>query len=325
MAIKKAEKLNLATLARKYSEEPAAWKFVESVRWPDGPVCPHCGTVNEAYFLKPQNGDRKTRKGSVSYRRLYKCAACRKPFSVLIGTVMEDSHIPLSKWLLAIHLLCAGKNGVASFELHRTLGIARKSAWHMTQRIRVAMAPARGDKLNGVIEADETYLGGLSKNMHARQREEQIQGRGTVGKTPVVSIVQRGGDVRSQVMGDVNGETVKQQLRANADTQSVLNTDTSPVYNEVGKMFAEHKSVNHGAGEYVRGDATTNTVEGFFGQFKPSIRGTYRHVSQKHTQAYAEEFDFRYNTRYINDGDRTVRAIEQTRGKRLTYRDLVGK
>src|SRR5579872_280330 len=161
--------LNLSTLAKQYSDEEAAWLYLEQTRWSDGPICPHCGTVHHAYYLAPKSGTRTTRKGNTTYRRLWKCGDCRKQFSVLVGTIFEDSHIPLSKWLLAYYLLCAGKNGVAALELSRILGIAYSSAWFMAHRIRFAMARTDGsEKLSGTVEADETYIGGRAHGKRGR-------------------------------------------------------------------------------------------------------------------------------------------------------------
>jgi len=311
-----AATLTLSIIAKRYSDENEAYLFVESLRWPNGPICPHCGLVGEGTYLAPKDGPRMTRTGKVSNRRVWQCNECRKQFSVLIGTIFEDSRIPLSKWLLGIHLMCAGKNGVAAIELKRQLGIAERSAWFMAHRIRYAMAHENFDKpLEGTIEADETYVGGKA---HGKR------GRGAANKTPVVSLVERGGKVRSRVVTNVNGKNIKEVLQGNVSPDATLMTDAFQVYTEPGKMFAAHEVVDHGKGEYVRGDAHTNTAEGFFSQFKRSLDGTHHHVSAKHLHRYASEFDFRYNSREMTDGERTVLAIEQTAGKRLQYRQTTG-
>jgi len=308
-----ATTLNLSTIAKRYSDEGEAYLFVESLRWPHGPICPHCGIVGEATYLAPKDGHRTTRTGKVSNRRLWQCNECRKQFSVLIGTIFEDSRISLSKWLLGIHMMCAGKNGVAAIELHRQLGITERSAWFMAHRIRYAMAHESFDKpLEGTVEADETYVGGKA---HGKR------GRGAANKTPVVSLVERGGKVRSRVVTNVNGKNIKEVLQGNVSPDATLMTDAYQVYTEPGKMFAAHEVVDHGTGEYVRGDAHTNTAEGYFSQFKRSLDGTHHHVSAKHLHRYTGEFDFRYNSREMTDGERTVLAIGQTAGKRLRYRD----
>mgnify|MGYP001162076322 CR=1 FL=1 len=318
-----ADELNLSTLAQ-FSDEAEAYKFLESIRWPNGePVCPHCGVVGHAYFLQPKDGERKTRTGRETKRRVWKCGSCRKQFSVLVRTVFEDSKVPLHKWLLAFYLLCSNKNGTASFELHRTLNVDRKTAWFMTMRIRYAMErqPLVG-MLTGIVEADETYIGGKAQNMHAAQRRERITGTGGKDKTAVVSLIQRGGDVRSQVLqGTVSGKTLAPILREHIDPQTRLMTDSFGGYADVGKEFASHETVNHSKDEYVRGDVYTNLAEGYFSQLKRSIDGTHHHVSAVHLDRYLAEFDFRYNTRDLKDGERTIKAIKQTTGKRLHYRD----
>lgn len=305
--------LNLSTIAKQYADEEAAWLFFESIRWPNGPVCPHCGVVGTAYYLAPKDGNRKTSTGKASYRRVWKCADCREKFSVLVGTVFEDSKVPLSKWLLAFHMMCAGKNGVAALELQRTLGVTYKTAWFMAHRIRYAMDQGPlGTLLTGTVEADETYVGGKVPGK---------RGRGAANKTPVVSLVERGGKVRSRVVTNVTGKNVKEVLQANVSPDATLMTDAYGVYAKPGKMFAAHEVVDHGKGEYVRGEAHTNTVEGFYSQLKRSLDGTHHHVSAKHLNRYVGEFDFRYNNRTVTDGERTVEAVRKSAGKRLQYRD----
>jgi len=270
------------------------------------------------------NGYRKTRTGRTTYRRVWKCADCRQQFSVLVGTIFEDSKIPLSKWLIAIHMLCQGKNGVSAHELHRTLDITYKSAWFMAHRIRYAMAHpplvdqlaavADEDKLDGIVEAHETYIGGKAKGK---------RGRGAANKTPVVTLVERNGEARSQVMEHVTGKNIKEVLHSQVSTSARLMTDELPVYVEPGKGFASHETVQHGKGEYVRGDAHINTAEGYFSQLKRSIDGTHHHVSAFHLHRYLSEFDYRYNTRKIEDSDRTKKAIRMTSGKRLMYQQPI--
>lgn len=317
--------LTISKIAKTLSDEAAAWDFVEKMRWSNGVVCPHCGAIDNAYFLEPQSGERITSTGKKSYRRVWKCGACREQFSVLVGTIFEDSKIPLSKWLLAIHEMCADKNGISSCELARKLDITQKSAWHLGHRIRYAMQRAPlVEKLKGTIEADETYFGGEAKFMHKSKREKKITGRGTVGKVPVFSIVARDGEVRSQTMKNVNGDSVSDVLNTNVDSTATLMTDTSTVYPKAGKEFSAHEVVDHSAGEYVRksknGKAHINTAEGHFSQLKRSIDGTHHHVSEKHLDRYLAEFDFRRNTRKQKDGARTEDSIIRTGGKRLTYR-----
>jgi len=308
--------LNLSTIAKQYAEEEAAWLFFESIRWPNGPVCPHCGIVDHAYYLEPKAGTRKTSTGKVSYRRVWKCGECREKFSVLVGSIFEDSKVPLSKWLLAFHMMCANKNGVAALELQRTLGVTYKTAWFMAHRIRYAMEQGPlGTLLSGTVEADETYVGGKEKGKRGRPGKDSK-------KTPVVSLVERGGMVRSRVVTDVSSKNLKAVLTESVSPDATLMTDSFAAYREPGKSFAAHETVDHGKGEYVRGEAHTNTVEGFYSQLKRSLDGTHHHVSTKHLHRYVGEFDFRYNTRKVKDGERTVIAVQKTAGKRLQYRDV---
>jgi transposase-like protein len=313
--------INLATLAAHFSDEGKAYELLESIRWPNGPVCPHCGAVDEATYLAPQGEGRKTRTGAVSKRRVWKCRACKKQFSVTVGTVFEGSKIPLPKWLLAVHLLCSAKNGVSAHELHRTLGVTYKTAWFMAHRIRYAMtqSPLR-EKLAGTVTADETWIGGKPHNMHISKRYRQDR---PDNKTPVLTLVHREtGEARSRVIADVRGPTLRTAIEAQVDLpNTVLHTDNAMAYTKIGWKAREHHSVNHTLGEYVRGDVTTNHAENFFSQLKRSIDGTHHHVSREHLGRYLGEFDFRYSTRKITDGDRTRLAIEQAAGKRLYYRD----
>jgi transposase-like protein len=207
--------------------------------------------------------------------------------------------------------LCAGKNGVSALELSRTLGIAYRSAWFMAHRIRYAMTqPPLVDKLRGVVESDETYVGG---------RMKRSQGAPMQNKIPVVTLVERDGAARSQVMKQVTGENIRTILEEQVDQSATLMTDERSIYQEVGKSFAGHETVNHSADEYVRGNAHINTTEGYFSQLKRSVDGTYHHVSAQHLHRYLAEFDYRYNSRKVKDGERTIEAIKKTAGKRLRY------
>jgi transposase-like protein len=313
--------LTLSSIAKQYSDEEAAWLFLEEMRWQDGPVCPHCGAVDDAYYLTPKSGARSTRTGKVSYRRLWKCAACRQQFSVLVGTIFEDSKIPISKWLLAFHLLCAGKNGVSAPELSRMLDVCYKTAWFMAHRIRKALERSAdgSDVLSGVVEADETDIGG---------RAHGKRGQGAANKTPVVRLVERNGEARSQVVTNVTGENIKDVLTRHAEpAETVLVTDSYPVYEKPGTEFAEHHTIDHTTKQYARWQddlrVHTNTVEGYFSQLKRSLDGTYHHVSEKHLARYLTEFDYRYNTRKVKDGERMVRAVQQVAGKRLLYQESI--
>lgn len=308
-----AEITNLPALMALCPDEDAAYQLVERIRWPNGPICPHCGVIDEATYLAPKNGPRKTRTGKESYRRVYQCNACRKQFSVLIGTIFEDSRIPLRKWVIALHLMAASKNGVSAHELHRILELNYRTAWFMAHRIRLAMQlPPLVNKLAGTVEADETYIGGKAKGK---------RGRGAANKVPVFTLVERDGEARSQAMKRVTGENIKKVLKEQVDPQATLMTDEYAVYTEPGTAFAKHETVAHGKGEYSRGEAHTNTVEGYFSQLKRSIDGTHHHVSERHLDRYLSEYDFRYSTRKVKDGERTEQVIRRAAGKRLRYEE----
>jgi transposase-like protein len=291
-----------------FQDAEIAREHLEQMRWPDGPVCVHCSGKN-VYKLTAKEGSKKpVRKG------VYKCAECREQFTVTIGTIFEDSKIPLNKWLLAIHLLCASKKGMSAHQLHRMLGVGYKTAWFMAHRIRYAMSqPPYTEKLRGAVEADETYVGGRQKGGFGRIINKN--------KRPVFSIVKRGGDVRSFHVERVTAETLGGIIKKHVHSTSRLNTDEFAAYKSVGDMFAVHHTVNHGRGEYVRGTASTNTVEGFFSLLKRGLNGTYHHVDETHLHRYLSEFDFRYNNRKIKDDERAAKALAGTVGKRLTLRE----
>ena len=300
--------MNLSQLLKQFSDENAARKYLEALRWPHGAVCPHCSVVGEATKLNRMAGS-STRSG------VWKCRACRKQFTVTVGSVMEDSHIPLSKWAIAFHLLCASKKGMSAHQLHRMLGIKYESAWFMCHRIRYAMEPSvQPDKLRGTVEVDETYIGGKASN----KLKKMGTGRGTVNKIPVVSLIQRGGNVHSMVMPRVTVNNIRKVLHERVSRAAKIMTDELSVYDGLEHSFAGHESVKHSAKEYVRGEAHVNTVEGYFGLLKRGVMGTYHHWSQQHLHRYLSEFDFRYNARRTDDVDRAELAIQMSGGKRLT-------
>ena len=299
----KQTKLNLTEIASKYNDKDKARELLESLRWPEGPICPHCES-EKVYKLTPKPSS-KTRKG------VYKCGKCRKQFTVTVNTIFEDSHIPLNKWLMAIHLICSSKKGISAHQLHRMLNITYKSAWFMAHRIRYAMSqPPLVHKLNGIVEADETYIGGKGRGK---------RGRGSEKKTPVFSLVERKGNIKSQPVGNVKAKTLKKIMLENIDKNAIVVTDEFPSYKGLKKHFAGHDTIDHGKKEYVRGDIHVNTVEGYFSLLKRGIKGTFHHVSKEHLHRYCNEFDFRYNYRKIDDGMRTAFLINQVEGKRLTY------
>jgi transposase-like protein len=301
-------KMSLSRLLERFNDEESAREYLEGLRWPTGVVCPKCGTIGEATKLRRMAGS-STRPG------VWKCRDCRKQFTVTVGSVMEDSHIPLSKWAIAFHLLCASKKGMSAHQLHRMLGIKYESAWFMCHRIRYAMEPSvQPDKLRGVVEVDETYIGGKASN----KLKKMGSGRGTVNKIPVVSLIQRGGRVHSMVMPRVTANNIRKVLRERVSPVARIMTDDLAVYDGLEHSFTGHESVKHSTKEYVRGEAHVNTVEGYFGLLKRGVNGIYHHWSQQHLHRYLSEFDFRYNARNTNDVDRAELAIQMSGGKRLT-------
>lgn len=303
--------LTLDQIMTRFSTDEAARAYLEAVRWPDGPVCVHCGNCDPARLYDiAANPAKSVRAG------LRECKECGKQFTVTIGTIFEDSKIPLRKWLVAWYMLCSSKKGVSAAQMQRMLEIGSyRSAWFMMHRIRFALRdPVFADKLGGgggIVEADETYVGGKVKG----------KGRAYKGnKTAVVALVERGGRVRSRSVAKVTGATLKQVLDAQLDPAANLMTDDLPAYRKPGKAFASHQSVNHSAGEYVRGNTHTNTVEGYFSLFKRGVVGTFHHIGARYMDQYLAEFDFRYSHRNISDGKRTTEGLRKIEGKRLMLR-----
>jgi transposase-like protein len=299
-----------------FQDANAAREHLEQMRWPNGPVCPHCAST-DAYKLQAKEGSKKPVRVGV-----YKCAECREQFTVTIGSIFEDSKIPLNKWLLAIHLLCASKKGMSAHQLHRMLGVSYKTAWFMAHRIRYAMSqPPYLTKLTGVIEADETYIGGKTKGRGGVGRPDKYS-----AKQPVFSVVKRDGEVRSFHVDRVTAENLVSVMKKNiADSASVM-TDGFASYDGVAARFKRHEVINHSAGDYARSAKDglrvhTNTVEGFFGLLKRGLNGTYHHVNSNHLHRYLSEFDFRYNNRKVKDSDRAAKALAGTIGKRLQLRE----
>lgn len=299
-------KINLPELASYFQNEDAAREFLENLRWGGEPVCPHCGSINQHYRIvsKPDT-KRPARKG------LWKCKDCGKKFTVTMGTIMEDSHIPIHIWLYAIYLINSSKKGISAHQLHRTLGVTYKSAWFLAHRIRYAMETDLGGKMSGIVECDETYVGGKRKKPLLATHK---------GKTPVFSLVERNGRVKSQVVERVTSKNLKAIIRENVETTSTIMTDDFQSYKGLNKEFYKHSVIRHSRGIYVRGEVYTNTIEGYFSILKRGIVGVYQHVGKQHLNRYLAEFDFRYNTRKITDGERTVMALKGIEGKRLTYR-----
>ena len=304
-----------------FHDEEAAYAFIEARLWPNGPVCPHCGGVER---ISKMNG-KSTRLG------LYKCYQCRKPFRITVGTVFEKSHIPMHIWLQGIALLSSSKKGISSNQLHRTLGIGLKAAWFMSHRIREAMRDGKLGPMGGSggpVEADETYLWTKApekrRTATASGRPFTKSGRsGPSNKRAVISLVERGGSVRSFHVENADKATVAVIVSENLAKEARLHTDESRIYGDAGGMVAGHETVRHSAGEYARGEVHTNTVEGYFSIFKRGMKGVYQQCAEKHLHRYLSEFDFRYNNRIalgVDDQARADQALLGAVGKRLTYR-----
>ncbi|MGB7748580.1 MAG: IS1595 family transposase [Verrucomicrobiia bacterium] len=305
--------LTLDQINTRFASDETAREYIETILWPKGPVCPHCKNTDAKRIWKIQaNPDKKIRAG------LYRCAECNKEFTVTVGTIFEDSHIPLRKWLIACYLICSSKKGISSLQLQRILDLGSyRTALFMTHRLRHALQdPVFSDKLTGTIEADETYVGGKTRG----------RGRHFMGnKVPVFAMVERGGRVRSQVMKYVTGKNLKAALKSNVGSSATIMTDELPAYRKATKDFASHQAVNHSAGEFVRGLAHTQSVDGFFSLLKRGVVGTFHHISEQHLPLYLAEFDHRHNTRFLTDGERTVIGLQKTNGKRLLYKQPVSR
>jgi transposase-like protein len=291
-----------------FKDDKAAREHLEAIRWPNGPVCPHCGGMDSVKRLED----------SPSHRAgLYKCYDCKGQFTVTVGTLFERSRIPLHKWFLAVYFLCSSKKGMSSHQLHRMLGVTYKTAWFMTHRIREAMRDSSGFDLmgsnGGTAEVDETFWGNTKP-------KGQTKGRGYAHKEKILSLVEReGGRVRSYHVERVNAATLAPILREQIAQDSRIMTDEAFQYIKVGREFADHGVVSHGIGEYVRGDVHTNTIEGYFSVMKRGLTGTYHHVGKNHLKRYLSEFDFRYNYRKTDDLSRTIEALRGIEGKRMMY------
>jgi transposase-like protein len=299
----------------RFQDPEKAREYLEAQRWPDGPVCPHCGNCDQDNIT--------ALKGKAHRPGLYQCNSCREQFTVTVGSVMEDSKIPLNKWLLAMHFLGASKKGMSAHQLHRMLGITYQSAWFLAHRIREAMTDQTPSPIGGankVVEADESYVGGKAKNRAYKPEPK---------KHIVMSLVERGGEVRSFHIKNTTAKTLRETAVKIASRKSYLATDENPAYTKLGKEFDGHGTVNHSANEYARlgGFVHVNSAENYFSIFKRGVIGTFHHISEQHLHRYLAEFDFRYNSRSglgIEDTERVSKIAAGTANKRLTYRAAGG-
>jgi transposase-like protein len=312
----------IAKLPRACSDERLAVEFIERQRWGDTPACPRCGDTDVTQM--------QSRDGSRNTRFLWTCQGCKQQFTVRVGTIMEDSPIPLRHWCYAFWAACAGKKGVSALQIQRQTGLSYKSALYMMHRVRYAMTPlSEPPKLIGIVEADETYVGGKVRPRTLAER--RAEGKSDLrrypkrdnDKVPVMALVQRGGDVRATVVPTVTALNVREVLLAHVDQSARLMTDEANVYTRIGLPFASHDTVAHGKREYVRGEAHINSAESFFSRLKRQLYGTHHAVSKRHLHRYVAEVAFKHNTRWMEDGDRVVTAIQGGDGKRLRYKQPV--
>ncbi len=295
--------------------EDEARAVLEEIRWPEGPICPHCQSKT---VTRLQAKSKKVRDG------LFQCNSCRKQFTVILGTVMQGSHITLRQWVQAFYSMCSHKKGVSALQLQRNLGLhSYQSAWFLAHRIRLAMkADPLASKLNGIVEVDETYVGGKPRKGKRDESGDLIvnkRGRGTK-KVPVVALVERDGRIRTRVVEHVNANNLKAAIRENVNPKAAIHTDELNLYAGIGKEFADHQTVNHSQGEYARDEVNTNSAESFFALLKRGVHGTFHHISKTHLHRYCDEFSFRWDERKVTDGERAVSAIKGAEGKRLSYK-----
>ncbi|MDB5034653.1 MAG: transposase [Chlorobi bacterium] len=300
----------LQDLAKDFANPETCIMLVAAARWPDGVQCPRCGSKESHIYIQT--------------RRMWECKGCRKQFGVKFGTIFESSRLSLDKWLMAFWLLVNAKNGISSCELSRALGVTQKTAWFLLQRIRYSLhIESHDEKLSGIVEVDETYIGGKARNMHKGKKDVKIKGRGATGKAIVMGLLERHGEIRTKVVGDIKRKTLQDEIIANVELGSEVHTDQLASYRGIDPEYV-HNVVNH-AETYVNGHVYTNGLENFWSLLKRTIGGTYTSCEPFHLFRYLDEQMYRFNTRKGDDRDRFVKSIGTVVGKRLSYRRLIGE
>ena len=303
--------MNLNAFLDKFGTDESCRTHMQGVRWPDGPTCPRCGSVDDAVEVSTRPG-------------LYRCRPCGKQFTVTVGTALEGSHLPLRTWYLAMYLMLSTAKPISAMSLSRHLGLQYRTCWHLLHRLRAMLSSGEALPLSGVVEADESYIGGKAANRQ-KHRERPTRGRGT-SKPMLFAAIERGGEARTAVIGSASAAAIDPLLFGWLDRDGVLCTDELAVYDWFGRKMRQHYRVNHSAGEYARTEngtrAHTNTAEGFFGLFKRAVFGIHHHVSPKHLHRYAREHEFRWNRLKDDAGDRIARCLIGRHG-RLRLRELL--
>lgn len=307
------------------ADEKCAVEFIEKQRgWQEQAACPCCGSIDVYQMTDSKTGERQK-----NFR--WRCRDCKKQYTARTGTVFEESRIPLRHWCFAFWRASTSKKGVSALEIHRQTGVSYKSALFMLHRIRFAMAdsaPAPLGENSGIVEVDETYVGGKPRHPNYHSKQPKVDGRKVWHgkKQCVVAMVERGGSVKTRPVASVSGRNVIEIMKANIDESARIATDESPVYNKVGEHFkGGHRAVNHSLKEYARGQIHTNSAEGFFSNVKRGLVGIYHSVSKEHLHRYMSEYEFRHNHRHLDDGNRTLVAIRASEGKRLRYKEPVNE